>query len=141
MKNATKIASLILALVFIFSLASCGTLNPAISSDSQSDTEVTTDTSTETDTSTDSDIGFGDETGYSETAFTVALRYKGEKYTPSEQITVYWKNESTLESSALNSNGYAGSGTDGTASAKTRKKGKKESMLRGLKIRKGRSLM
>ena len=109
MKNATKIASLILALVFIFSLASCGTLNPAISSDSQSDTEVTTDTSTETDTSTDSDIGFGDETGYSETAFTVALRYKGEKYTPSEQITVYWKNESTLESSALNSNGYAGS--------------------------------
>lgn len=111
MKNSKRIISLLLALLFVFSLASCGTLNPAVNSDTESEaeTETSTDTEVSTDTDIDTEIGFGDETGYSETAFTVALRYNGEKYTPDEEITVYWKNASSLESSVLNSKGYAGS--------------------------------
>ena len=112
MKNVTKITSVILILLFIFSLASCGTLKPALNSDTDSDTSSNTDATTDTSTDSDvnTDVGFGDEeTGYSEDAFTVALRYNGVKYIPEEPITVYWKNSTTLESSTINSFGYAGS--------------------------------
>ena len=116
MKSIKKITSLILAILFILSLVSCGTLNPAINSDSDTDTETQTDTDTsggggigtETDTETENET-FGDETGYSDSAFTVALRYNGVKYIPSSDVVVTWKNGSTLETSTLNSKGYAGS--------------------------------
>ena len=115
MKSIKKITSLILAILFILSLVSCGTLNPAINSDSDTDTTTQTDTDTseggigtETDTETENET-FGDETGYSDSAFTVALRYNGVKYIPSSDVVVTWKNGSTLETSTINSKGYAGS--------------------------------
>ena len=91
--KSTRIISLILAILFVFSLVSCGTLNPALNSDTNTEIDTSINTETETDTDTEIDIGFGEETGYSDTAFTVALRYKGEKYIPDEEIIVYWKKQ------------------------------------------------
>ncbi len=114
MKSASRITALILAILFIFSLTACGTLTSPLNSDTETDSGFETDTGTDTELDTETDIeldpGFGeDETGYSENAFTVALRYMGEKYNPEEEITIYWKSDNALEKSTLNSWGYAGS--------------------------------
>ncbi len=111
MNAIKKTTAFILALIFIFSLASCGTYKPAISTDSDTNSDTESDIITDTETETDSDVPeFGDdETGFDEDAFTVALRYNDKKYIPDEEITVYWKNSKTLESCKINEYGYAGS--------------------------------
>lgn len=114
MKIANKLTALILALTFILSLSACGTFKPAIDSDSDSNTDTGTDiigTDTETETESDSDVGVDfdiENSGYTEQDFTVALRYNGEKYLPSEEIIVFWKNDNTLESCQINNKGFAG---------------------------------
>ena len=111
MNALKKLTAFALALIFIFSLASCGTFKPAISTESDTNSDTGSDMIIDTETETDSDdVGFGDEeTGFDEGAFTVALRYKDKKYVPEEEITVYWKNNKTLESCKINEYGYAGS--------------------------------
>ena len=111
MSTVKKITAFVLTLIFIFSLASCGTFKPAISTDSDTNSDTESDVTTDTDTETDSDESEfdDDETGFDEDAFTVALRYNDKKYIPDEEITVYWKNSKTLESCEINEYGYAGS--------------------------------
>lgn len=111
MSTVKKITAFVLTLIFIFSLASCGTFKPAISTDSDTNSDTESDITTDTDTETDSDESEfdDDETGFDEDAFTVALRYNDKKYIPDEEITVYWKNSKTLESCEINEYGYAGS--------------------------------
>ena len=110
MKNAKKLIALLMSFIFILSLVACGTYNPPINTDTNSNTDTGLDQSTDSDTNSDteSDVPSDSETGFSDDAFTVMLRYNDEKYIPEEEIIVYWKNENTLESCVINERGYAG---------------------------------
>ena len=105
MKNTKRILSLILALVFMLSLASCGIFKPPVNTDTNSDTSGG-DTNTDTPGTGDIEL--------SEDAFTVSLRYHGAPYIPTEQITVFWTGEKNIASAKINSKGIAGvEGLDG----------------------------
>ena len=91
-----KIACLMLAFVFIFSLLSCGASKKKSNENSESDTSANTSTNTNTDTSTNTntDTGSGEnENKYPETAFKVTLEKNGQAYIPQEEITAFWTGE------------------------------------------------
>ena len=90
MKNTKRILSLILALAFIFSLSSCGVFKPPVNTDTDSNTSTDTDIGDET--PNDGEVEFSDE------AFTVSLRYRGQHYIPTEEITVMWTGEKKIAS-------------------------------------------
>lgn len=105
MKSTRKILSLILALIFILSLSSCGVFKPPVNTD--------TDTGAGG-TDTDTSGGGGDDGEFSEEAFTVSLRYHGQHYIPTEEITVMWTADKKIASAKINSKGIAGvEGLDG----------------------------
>ena len=99
-----RILSLIFALIFILSLVSCGTYTPP----------ATTDTEGTNDTNTDTGTGEKEDVTYSDSAFTVSLRYRGNTYIPSEDIYAIWTGEGKIASSEFNKEGIAGvEGLDG----------------------------
>jgi hypothetical protein len=105
MKSTRKILSLILALIFILSLSSCGVFKPPVNTD--------TDTGAGG-TDTDTSGGAGADGEFSEEAFTVSLRYHGQHYIPTEEITVMWTADKKIASAKINSKGIAGvEGLDG----------------------------
>ncbi|MBO5338831.1 MAG: hypothetical protein J6A96_03940, partial [Clostridia bacterium] len=102
-----RIFCLMLVAAFIFSLFACST--PSTNTGTQTNTNTNTESSTNTGTNTDTDT---DE--ISATAFTVTLVHNGEKYIPTEEITVYWtkKNEiastnQSVHSATFNKDGVA----------------------------------
>ena len=103
MKTKRLIAAL-MALCFIFSLASCGTFVPA-------NTQTNTNTSNGQGGTGDGEV----KEEYSEDAFTAILVYNGQVYNPAENdIVVYWNDGKSIHSSKLNSKGIAGAeGLDG----------------------------
>lgn len=106
MKSTKRILSLILALAFIFSLSSCGVFKPPVNTDT--DTNTSTDTDIGDETPNDGEVEFSDE------AFTVSLRYRGQHYIPTEEITVMWTGDKKIASCKINSKGIAGAeGLDG----------------------------
>ena len=111
MKKTIKIVAMLLAILFSLSVVACGTYNgPA--------------NGTGTGNGTGNGGGGGttdptpDEEGvFSDTAFTVSLRYQGELYIPEDKIDVYWTNtdgKGAIFISPIYSNGVAGvEGLDG----------------------------
>ncbi len=105
MKNSKRIIAFAFALIFIFSLASCGTFTPPVN--------------TGTDTNTNTGGGGSEkEVEFSDEAFTVSLRYRGELYIPEAETIVYWTKvdgKGAYSSCPIYKNGVAGieAGVDG----------------------------